>query len=105
VLISLGKVYLEEGSLELAEELLRRALQIFKKSNHPESYMPLESLANLYIERSKWALKQGDNQQAQRFKTQAIDYLNQALNTLKLSFPANSFYIKRVQSLLKGIAS
>jgi uncharacterized protein HemY len=44
----LGNIYLKQHEFVKAEALMSKALDIYTKTNHPEIYFPLESLANLY---------------------------------------------------------
>ena len=101
VLKSLGQVYLLKDHTETAENLIKKSLKIFEKSKHPESYMCLESLAELHIKKSINAENKGDLQQSKIFKKQAILYLNQAQKIVKTHFPKDSPHITRIQNKLK----
>ncbi|AIL13521.1 hypothetical protein IM40_08560 [Candidatus Paracaedimonas acanthamoebae] len=100
LLIILGKVYFQEEHLSISEDLFKRVTKIYNKSKHPEVYIPLESLGDLYLQRSTQALKEENNQQAQELKAQAIEYLNHSLKVLKANFPVNSPHVTRVHSKL-----
>jgi tetratricopeptide (TPR) repeat protein/DNA-binding CsgD family transcriptional regulator len=97
---NLGQIYLLEGRLEEAENMLNRALRIFQRYNHLKCYITLESLAALYLRKSQIAEHQKDMQQAQNFKVKAREYLKQALEIVKTHFSKDSPHIIRIQSKL-----
>jgi len=103
VLKYLGQTYLLEGNFQTANEIMDRTLKIFQKNKHPDQYIILESLAELYLQKSIKAAQWGNRQQAQQFKTLAIHYLNQAFESIKAYFPEDSPHLKRVQSKLTEI--
>jgi tetratricopeptide (TPR) repeat protein len=103
VLKDLGLVYLEEGQLETAEELLVKALGIFQQSKHSDIYLFLESLAELFLKKSFFERDKGNLQQSQGLKKQAINYLEQALTTVKNHFPEDSPHIVRIEKKLNSI--
>lgn len=45
ILWDLGKVYLLEGNLNMAEDLMQKALSIFQQNAHPNAYLILEDLS------------------------------------------------------------
>ncbi len=47
----------KEGHNENAKKLLQQALDIFEENGHPERYLFLESLAEVYLENLKNPLK------------------------------------------------
>ena len=103
ILLDLGQVYLLEGHLKRAEHHLRKSLEIFQQNKHPESYTALESLAELYLKKPMSKLVKKDTQQSQAFKGQAISCLKQALQIVKIHFPADSSHITRIQYKLKSL--
>jgi tetratricopeptide (TPR) repeat protein len=99
VLNNLGQVYLLEGHLEASEQFMKRALAIFQSKKHPESYKPLESLADFYLKKSMQRM----TEQSKDFKNQAIDSLKKALEILKIFVPNTSSHIARIQLKLKNL--
>jgi len=103
VLEKLGQVYFAEGQMETAENFIRKAFNILQKNKHPETYISLESLAELYLKKSIDASNKGNIKQSQNLETQSLDYLKQALGIVKTSFPKDSPHLIRIQSKLKNI--
>ena len=101
VICNLGQVYLLEGQIEIAETLIDQALKIFQKNRHPDSYMCLEILAKLYLEKSIQAMDKEDRQKSKIFKRRSTVYLNQALDIIKTHLPERSAHITRIQSKIK----
>ncbi|MBN9344093.1 MAG: hypothetical protein BGO76_06340 [Caedibacter sp. 38-128] len=101
ILRDLGAVYCAQGETKIAEDLLKKALKIFKQEKHPESYLSLEYLAELYLQKSLQSLNKKDVPQSQEYKTQAIKYLRQALVIVKTHFPEDSLHIVKIQKKLK----
>lgn len=83
ILQNLGKIYFLEGRMELATNTFHKALKIFLENKNPESYKCLENLADIFIEKSSIALKEGAQQQSHELKKQAADYLKKALEEPK----------------------
>lgn len=104
VLNNLAQTYYLEGKLQNAENLMIKALKIFQEDNHPEAYKCFEILVKLYLKRSEEATTKGDVQQAKNFKTQAINYLKQALAIAKSHFPKDSLHLLKIQEKLKNLA-
>lgn len=52
VLWDLGKVYLLEGNLDMAKNLIRKALGIFQHNAHPDAYLILEELSAMKQKKS-----------------------------------------------------
>lgn len=100
ILQDLAKVYLLEGSTETAENLLFEALNTFHHKAHPDVYSVLEDLADLELQKAK---KAENSQQMDTYKTQAIYYLNQALEIIKTRFPKASPHEARIQAKLKKL--
>ncbi len=98
VLQGLSKAYLLEGNLKEAERFLQHALVNFQQSKHSDIYIVYEDLAEVEFKKAEDAKHQGNTKQAQTYKTQAIRYLKQALETVKAHFPKDSPHIQRVQS-------
>lgn len=102
-LMNLGEVYLLENNLEIAENLINKALTIFQKNKHPESYVALENLSELYLKKSKQAENNGDLQYFAIYKTEAQTHLKKALEIIKTNFSKNSSHIIRIQDKLKKL--
>lgn len=100
----LGRVYLLEGQLEKAEPLLQKALRLSQAKKHPESYVCLEILADLYFKKAATTLKETEMGQFRIFNIQAFNYLRQALKIVETHFPKDSLHIARIQSKLKEIS-
>ena len=103
VLNSLGVVHLLTNNLETAETLINQALAVFQQSEHPESFISLEKLTDLYIKKSIQEKDGGNTLQAQLFKQKATSYLNQAKAIVKIHFPANSPHINTIQDKFKNL--
>jgi tetratricopeptide (TPR) repeat protein len=103
LLKDLGLVCLREGQLGMAEELLIKACKIFQQSKHPDTYLFLESLTELFLEKSSVEMNKGNTPQSNNFKNQAINYLKQALVIVKEHFSADSPHIVRIQNRLKAV--
>ena len=100
ILKNLGQLYFLEGKLETAESILQNALKILQKNKHPNQYLILENLAEIYLKKSFIAKETNHTEQAQYLKKQAISYLEKALEIMLLHFPKNSPHIIRIQHLL-----
>ncbi len=102
VLKELGEAHFGEGDLALAESYFSKALELFQKNEHTDQFMVLESLAQLYTEKSKLAEAQGNEQVSRNDATQAISFLRQALEIVKTRFPEKSPHLKRLQLKLES---
>lgn len=97
---SLGQVYLLENRLQSAENLLKQSFKVFQEKNHPDSYLSLENLAEVYIKKSMH-VKEEDNK---AFRNQAIDYLKQAQDIAQIHFPKSSQHILRIQEKINKLS-
>ncbi|WP_417905374.1 tetratricopeptide repeat protein [Candidatus Tisiphia endosymbiont of Micropterix aruncella] len=98
----LAEVYTRENKLEIAEKMFCESLKILKKHQHPDSYLPLENLADVYL--TKYThLKTTSNEQQEYLKNQSKNYLLQASEIIKVSFPLNSIHLKRIQHKLQNM--
>ncbi|WP_032112708.1 tetratricopeptide repeat protein [Candidatus Paracaedibacter symbiosus] len=102
ILMELGKVYLLEGHLESAQNLITHSLNLFLQNKHPEAYIALECLADLYLQKLTHGINKDNPEQSENFKNQANGYLNQALDIVKKHFPPTSPHIKRIESKIAG---
>jgi tetratricopeptide (TPR) repeat protein len=103
VLRDLGQVYLLEGQVDAAEDLINKALSILQRSNHLESYKCLENLSDLYYKKSIQVENKEDIKQFQNFKKKALLYLKQSLKVANTYFPENSPHIIRIHDKLKNL--
>ncbi|MGV8948838.1 MAG: tetratricopeptide repeat protein [Candidatus Paracaedibacter sp.] len=90
--------HLYEGDYPVAENYLHQALKIYQRADHPDIYMTLEGLADIYCKNSTEALNQRHGQQSQNFKIQAIKYLKEAKKNVIATFSENSPHAGRIQS-------
>ena len=102
-LLSLGEVNLLENRMDTSETFIKKALKIFLKNKHPESYVCWENLAEISIKKSLIEFNRGDMQQSQKFKKQALDDLKKALETLKAHELESSLHFIRIQSKLNRL--
>lgn len=65
--------------------------------------MALEALADLSFKKLSHEKETKNIQQAQSYKNQAINYLNQALETVKINFPEDSPHIAEISLKLEKI--
>ena len=100
VLNSLGVFHLLTNNLDTAEILINQALVVFQQSEHPESFISLDKLADLYIKKSKQKEDSGNILQAQLFRQKAVSYLKQAKAIVEKDFPANSPYVEIIKDKL-----
>jgi tetratricopeptide (TPR) repeat protein len=105
VLNSLGAAHLLMNDLANAESLFNQALAIFQKNKHPNSFISLEKLSELYIKRSIEEKNKGNIDEGMRnLKKQAISYLKQALVILQTFMPKDSPHIARIKLKIQNIA-
>ena len=99
----LGEVYFLKKDVETAENLTNQALDIFKRNKHPDSYISLEKLADIYLLKSIQEREKENIQQSQSLKQQSIDYLKTSLITAKTCFPEGSSHIFRIKLKLNDL--
>lgn len=100
VLDSLGRNYLCEGKIEMAERLVKQALKIFQLKNHPSIFLPLESLAQVYLSKAQEERNKGHLEKARIFKDIALNNLNRALEVVRGHFSKDSEHLKKIQGVL-----
>ncbi len=100
VLQALGELSFLENQMEASEDFLKRAIDILEKKKHPDIYLSLEDLSQLYARQSVTARKQGNIEDATKFKNKAIEYLKRATREIRAYFPKDSPHLERVQSKL-----
>ncbi|MBN9413621.1 MAG: tetratricopeptide repeat protein [Candidatus Paracaedimonas acanthamoebae] len=96
----LGQVYSSMKKYDLASQYLLKALKIFEKNTHPESYSCLEILGQLFEEKALSEVKK-ENQQSQLKKS--INYFKEALKTAETHFGATSPHTNRIQQKLESL--
>lgn len=101
LLLGIGQAYFLIKDMGQAEDTLDKALKIYRGKNHPESYLVLESLAQIYFKKSTIIFQEGDEERSQEFKKKAVSYVEQALEIAKRILPEDSAHIKRMESSLK----
>lgn len=102
ILKDLGDVYFLEGNLEAAESLFTRALTIFQEKNHPSAYKCLESFSDMAAKKYQ-ETKEKNVEEAQYFKTKAVDELSKALEIVKAALPPDAPHIMRIEAKLKKL--
>ena len=102
VLNEMGENFLLNGQLEAAEKHINQALEIFEKRKHPERYISLESLAELYLKKAVGLNQSNQEEASKKFKEKAFRCLNQAYDIIKNNFPKDSPHIVRVENKIKG---
>ena len=100
----LGKIYLLNKDMETAENLISKALEIFQQNKHPQSYLALRNLAEIYLKKSMDAENKRDILQSKDLRNRAINHLKQAMKGIKTHFPKDSPYIASIESELKMIS-
>lgn len=100
ILTDLGYVHLLEGQVKKAEEMMQQALRIFQQNKHPDRYIPLEGLADLYLKQARQNQNEHKIEQAYNLRKQSIHYLEQALAIVKTNLPEESPHIARIQEKL-----
>jgi len=100
---SLAQIYLSEGNIETAETLMNKTLNIFQQNKHSDVYIALEDLADLNLKKRIFVKNKENRTPSQNTRTQAISYLEQALEVIKAHFPENSPHAMRIHSKLKSL--
>ncbi len=105
VLKDLGYVHLMAGHIEIADDLINKAIKIFQNSNHPDLFFALENLAEVYVKKATLPMKEEGKKQSKDLKTQAIHCFEQALCLTKVYFLKDSPHIARIQTKLNSLRS
>lgn len=103
ILNSLGAIYYQIDSTETAEIFTNRALTIFQQNKHPESFVSLQRLSDIYFKKSIQENNKGNMIQSQLFKQKASSYLKEAKAVVIVYFPANSPHISSIQDREKEL--
>jgi tetratricopeptide (TPR) repeat protein len=104
VLAELGDVCFLNHEIEEAKELLNKSLLTFDKNNHPDKYICLELLGDLYLYQSNRALIKKELSLSQRYKAKATAYYQNCFEILKKYMPENSPHLDRVGTKIKKIS-
>ncbi|OJX14399.1 MAG: hypothetical protein BGO77_02805 [Caedibacter sp. 37-49] len=102
ILRKMGQIYFLNGEVESAEKSIKRTLELFQKVNHPESYIDLELLADIYLKKAENESIKLKKDKTKIFIDQGTNYLKQALKILQAHFPKDSCHIIRIQNKLKN---
>ncbi|MBM3633571.1 MAG: tetratricopeptide repeat protein [Alphaproteobacteria bacterium] len=97
VLNMLGEICFLERDEKSAESYFVESSKLFEKNNHPDYYMCLENLSDLYLYKAKIAYANGDTHAAITMKNHSIDYLKQSLTILQNYFPSTCPHIARTR--------
>ena len=103
ILHNIGYLYLLENKLDQSEQHLQQAFKIFDADDHTDKYLVLENLANLYLKKSKLAEESRQISESQKYKQQALTFLNQALQVVKSHLPYSpneSRIQKKIQNII-----
>lgn len=73
ILISFGDIYFLENNFEEAEKYYQNAEKIFQKYNHPDIFIAIESLGDVYVKQSQ--------------KSKSITCLQKALKIISTHYP------------------
>jgi len=95
---NIGEMKFMEGNLKEAEEYLNKSFEIFKNKNHPEVYRVLDSLIELYLKKSINENNQNNLDQGQIYHNKAVHLLSELQKILKINFPDDSPYVKKINS-------
>ena len=96
----LGHLYLLQNKLDESEQLFQEALRITQDYKHPDAYIILEYLSELYCKRAQQMQELQQNGKVHQqtvYQEKSIDSLNQALTIVKESFPSDSPHIVRIE--------
>ncbi len=99
----MAEIHLGKNQLEQAEPLIKKSIKILQHHNHVETYMALEILGEIYVKRFIQASRTRSGQDPERFKDQAIDHFNQALNIIAHHFPKDSHHNQRIHARIKNL--
>ena len=103
-LSGLGRVYLAEGNFEKAEHFFQQSIAILQnKLDDTGIYIALERLAEIYEKKALEAAQKNDLVQSAIFRNKAKNFLEQALQRIKLKFSDNTSPVLRMQNKLRTL--
>lgn len=98
-------LYLTTKKYDECENYANISLNIFKHSdNHPLVFVSLETLGELYIEKSKNAKSINNLKNEKEYKLKAIEYLKESLNIANANLPESSECHERIAKKLESTA-
>lgn len=96
ILEILGRLFHAEGNIERAEIYFQKSLKIFQEQDHPDSYIVLENLSDLYKEKAMTERDKGNIHNAARYRDKAVGYINQGYAIIKTYMPKDSPHVRRI---------
>lgn len=102
LLRDMASICIEQNRLDVAKNLIKRALNILHAHNHPDIYRLFEVLGEIYLKKSLES-QENNNSEAGKLKLQALATFNQALKTAEQHLPKNSAHIERIKLKLQRI--
>jgi tetratricopeptide (TPR) repeat protein/DNA-binding CsgD family transcriptional regulator len=99
ILNEMGRNYLLNGKLSEAQSHINQALKVFELRHHPEKYISLEILAEIYVKTSQQVTC--SPHLSQELKQQALNSLKQANLVVKQSFSKDSSQQARILDKIK----
>ncbi len=101
-IIALGRTYFLEGKeIEKAEKYLYKALENFEKTKHPDKYISLETLADLYLKQANDNSTEMGIQDRKLLQDKSTEYLLNAQDILLNSSLKTSAHILRIKEKIK----
>lgn len=98
----LGRVYLLQKDLKNAEEYIQKSLSIFNDHHHPESYLALLALADVYREKSQDTM---EPLESKTYHNQAVSYLKEANEVINKSYPDKSPHLEKIKMKMAQLNS
>lgn len=98
----LGELYLYKHDLEKAETIIKDSLHIAEKNNHPHMVLSLESLAQVYLQKSNDENTAPEEKEMYRLKAKKL--LQDASKKARKFFPKDSAHSLRVKRKLNDIS-
>ena len=74
----------------------KKSFEIFQSIKHPEIYKILDSLIDFYLKKSAEENNQNNIQQSQIDRNKAVYFLSELQKILKINFPEDSPYVKKI---------
>jgi tetratricopeptide (TPR) repeat protein/DNA-binding CsgD family transcriptional regulator len=105
VLRSLGRAFLLKDNTEKAEVCFVRALTIFERKTHPNTFMIYEDLSRLNSLKSRNASREGKIEDSKNFTQRSLSNLKHALQILHAHFPKDSPHIMRINNKINKVES
>jgi tetratricopeptide (TPR) repeat protein/DNA-binding CsgD family transcriptional regulator len=103
-LSDMAYICIEKNQLDKAEYLAERSLKIFQEHGQVSAYKAFELLGEIYLKKV-FQPHATIPQEAEAYKTQALDAFQQALKIAMQHFPANSSHTQRLQEKISKLTS